>query len=177
MNWHDLFIYEPATGNLIWKVREGTPKMVNKFNKDFAGRCAGSKGYTPTGLPRGIFCRVRSGGNAIDYYAHRIVWEMHNGPIPEGMLIDHINGNAFDNRLLNLRLATHAQNLQNMAIRPSSKSRLKGVYYDKAKRLWSSEIRANGVRYRLGHHVTKGLAAVARAKAAIRYHGEFARFA
>ena len=24
-------------------------------------------------------------------YVHRIIWEMHNGPIPEGMEIDHIN--------------------------------------------------------------------------------------
>jgi hypothetical protein len=179
MNWNQLFSYDEATGSIIWKPRIGTPKMVAAFNRRFAGKIAGTKAYAKAGKagsPRGITVTVRGLGLRGEY-AHRIVWEMGNGPIPEGMVIDHINGNAFDNRLSNLRLATHAQNLQNMRTRPASKSQLKGVRFDKARGLWSAELRANGQRYRLGRFATKGLAAVARAKAAIRYHGEFARFA
>jgi hypothetical protein len=178
MTLTDLFAYDPATGELRWKERQGTPKKVARFNRNSAGRIAGVKAYTGTDkkTPRGIVIRVR-GMASKDQYAHRIIWEMANGPIPDGYLIDHINGNAFDNRLSNLRLATHSQNLHNMKLRPTSASRLKGVRYEKGRNRWSAEIRANGVRHRLGYFQTKGLAAVARAKAAIRFHGSFARFA
>lgn len=36
------------------------------------------------------------------FRVHRLVWEAFNGPIPEGMQINHINENKGDNRLENL---------------------------------------------------------------------------
>lgn len=47
------------------------------------------------------------------YFAHRIIWELHNGAIPDGMEIDHINGDSTDNRIENLRLATREVNTRN----------------------------------------------------------------
>jgi hypothetical protein len=35
---------------------------------------------------------------------HRQVWEEHNGPVPEGLQLHHINGNRLDNRIENLML-------------------------------------------------------------------------
>ena len=45
-------------------------------------------------------------------WMNRIVWTQHNGPIPKGMIIDHINGNPSDNRIENLQCITQKQNCQ-----------------------------------------------------------------
>lgn len=42
---------------------------------------------------------------------HRLVWEAFNGPIPEGMQVNHINEDKHDNRLDNLNLMTPKENV------------------------------------------------------------------
>ena len=46
------------------------------------------------------------------YYEHRLIWAEANGPIPDGYVIHHINGNKKDNRLANLALVTAKENRQ-----------------------------------------------------------------
>lgn len=48
---------------------------------------------------------------------HRLIWVWHNGAIPEGMWVDHINQDKRDNRIENLRLASWAQNLRNTKVK------------------------------------------------------------
>lgn len=38
---------------------------------------------------------------------HRGCWEAHNGPIPDGLEIHHLNGKPEDNRIGNLAMMTH----------------------------------------------------------------------
>ena len=72
--------------------------------------------------------RLHKGGNGLRYYfisaglgsrkdrkqalVHRLVWEAFNGPIPDGMVICHINNDPHDNRLQNLRMATQRSNVR-----------------------------------------------------------------
>lgn len=46
---------------------------------------------------------------------HILVWEAFNGEKPQGMYINHINGNKCDNRLCNLELVSHKENMQKAA--------------------------------------------------------------
>lgn len=48
----------------------------------------------------------------------RIVYEVFVGPIPGGMEIDHVNTVRDDNRVENLRVVTHRDNLLNPLTRP-----------------------------------------------------------
>lgn len=45
-------------------------------------------------------------------YVHRLVWETFNGGIPEGLIINHLDGNKKNNDLSNLELMTHSENIR-----------------------------------------------------------------
>jgi hypothetical protein len=46
-------------------------------------------------------------------FVHRLVYETFKGPIPNGMEIDHFDTNKENNRLENLILCTHKENMNN----------------------------------------------------------------
>ena len=50
-------------------------------------------------------------------YVHRLVWEAFNGPIPEGLQINHLDENKHNNSLSNLSLVTPSENI-NWGSRP-----------------------------------------------------------
>lgn len=121
------------------------------------------------GLTKEGYIRIRL--NGVEYRAHRIVWELHNGKIPEGMLIDHINRIKTDNRIENLRLATQSQNLNNQPGR-SKLGLPKGVQLHNSK--YRAKITINGKSIHLGVFDTPEEAGKAYEDKAIELHGEFA---
>lgn len=48
-------------------------------------------------------------------YVHRVIWEYHNGPIPDGLEIDHKDTNRDNNKIDNLRLVTSKENKENLS--------------------------------------------------------------
>jgi hypothetical protein len=62
--------------------------------------------------------------------------------------IDHIDKNKLNNAWNNLRAASRAQNLTNVAAR--SATGFKGVYWDKRRKKWKSHITHNRKTINLG---------------------------
>lgn len=73
-------------------------------------------------------------GKRIATGAHRIVWTHFNGPIPDGMTINHKNGIKPDNRPLNLELATYSENRRHaLDVLNVNRNRPKGSLHPKTK--------------------------------------------
>ena len=99
---------------------------------------------------------------------HRLVWETFKGPIPDGMHVDHINGDRADNRIENLRVATQSENFRGHR-GVSSKSGYRGVYPVTRSPSWAAILRVNGKGKYGGVYPTKIEAAIARDKLAIKH--------
>lgn len=158
------------TGVLVWKERPRSHFPTNRGWESFNGRLSGSIAGHSERKSKGVYVLIM--GKA--YAAHRIVWAMVNGD-PGDFQIDHIDRNPLNNCPSNLRIATHSENARNCSGKKSSLG-IKGVYMNTNGGLYCAKIRVNGKGMHLGSFPSKGLAAVAYAKASIKYHGRFAFF-
>ena len=94
MNYNELFEY-----------RDG--KLYNKVHRNARapiGAEAGTK--RPDGYRHINF-------NGKFKQSHIVIWEMHNGKVPDGLELDHINRDRADNRIENLRAVTRSVNQHN----------------------------------------------------------------
>ena len=95
--------------------------------------------------------------------------------IPSGYVIDHINGNKFDNRICNLRLATIKENNANRSSKAGSSSIYKGVSFDSSRGKWISSIQIDGKTKHIGRFDNEREAAVAYDLESFKVYGAFAR--
>jgi len=155
-----LLRYDPVTGTLIWRPREG----AKNWNSRHAGKPAGS--LSPNGH------MYTSIGNGTHYRLHRLIWLLVYGePVPA--VIDHKDLDRSNNRVSNLRAASYSQNQANTRKRRHNTTGHKGVYRKRGK--FFARINANGVMVHLGTFDALEEAAAARREATDRLHGEFAR--
>lgn len=104
------------------------------------------------------------------FMAHRIAWALYNGDLPDGVFIDHIDGNKTNNKLNNLRIATKQQNGWNVGLSKQNASGIKGVHFDSYSRMW----RASCQQTKLGRFKTKEEAELAVREFRESAHGCFA---
>jgi len=106
------------------------------------------------------------------FLAHRIIWYILKGPIDSKDRIDHINRDTSDNRIENLRLCTHQQNMCNLQMSPEHKAStgIKGVHANNGSYM--------GRTYHKGKCYTKTFKDIHKAEAWVRakrekLHGEY----
>lgn len=143
-------------GKLIWKIDRKRCKI---------GMRAGC--VNPGNFYRQVYIDNKK------YLEHRIIFLMHYGYLPP--MVDHINQVVGDNRIENLRASDKYTNQQNSGPKQSI-SGLKGARFDKSRNRYLSDIRVFKKRIHLGTYKTAEEAHEAYKVAALKYHGEFARF-
>ena len=110
--------------------------------------------------------------NGKHYLIHRIVFMMHHGYFPE--MIDHIDGNRANNKIENLREATHSQNAHNAKLRCDSAIGKKNIRYIKRDSLWRVDVQVNKNRIYCGSYKDLELAELVAMEARNKFHGQFA---
>lgn len=119
---------------------------------------------------------------------HPYVWTIIDGELvamhrlimgnPEGMHIDHRDGNTLNNCRDNLRACTRSQNKANSKLYKNNRSGFKGVSrVNSTRRPWVALIYRNRKQIFLGRFDTPEEAHEAYKAAAVSIYGEFARFA
>ena len=164
-----LLRYEPETGKLFW--RERTLGTFKNGRHSAAHSCAkwnakhaGKEAFTPTGdagyRQGSIFSKK--------LHAHRVIWAMTHNEWPSEQ-IDHINGIRDDNRLINLRIVSRADNQRNQKRRIDNTSGITGVSWDSKRKKWCAEIQAGGKKHYVGRFDSLHAATVARKQAEHRH--------
>lgn len=112
----------------------------------------------------------RRNGKQRTIFMHRVIMGE-----PDGLQVDHEDGNGLNNRRKNLRRATVSQNQQNSRVRLNNKTGFKGVTYHKQNDRYRATIKAHGKQVSLGCYSTPEEAHLAYQKASIKYYGRFGR--
>lgn len=160
---NECFSYCRDTGVLTWAYRPRHHFKTEPDWKAFLSRSAGKvAGFVSRPKRGGSYLRVKV--NQKIYMCHRLIWVMVHGGIPEGMEIDHINGNGTDNRLNNLRLVTPSGNKKNRSLQSNNKSGYPGVSWDRRMKKWRCQAWSNGGYLGSSSHATLEEAVEARAE-------------
>lgn len=139
----------------IWKFVNGTDEVYsvsnfgrirhNETNHVFKGRTYHVDEYIvePKTWQNPKYLRVdlslnRKEPKRVCKYVHAIVAEHFLGKRPEGLVIDHIDGNSFNNRVDNLRYVTQKENANN----PNTKTKItRHKWTDEEKKRLSDKLK------------------------------------
>lgn len=146
----ELLNYDPETGVFIRLCDYGTAKTG-----DVAG-----------GIDHG-YIQISVLGEK--HFAHRLAWLYIHAVFPANFL-DHINGIRSDNRICNLREATHSENSQNQALNRRNTSGFQGVCQDKRDGKYTARVTHHGKTFSFGYHDTPELANAAQIAGKAKLH-------
>ncbi len=160
-----IFSYNKKTGLLRWKINK-TSELKNHLQ--IMAKAGDVAGWADPNGYRHVMLRGRK------RLATWVIWMIVHGRYPL-CTIDHRNLVTGDDRIKNLREATHREQRYNCGIRSNNISGHKGVSWSNQKGQWRATIKSNGKQVHLGFFADAARAGAAYRKAAPIYHGEFAR--
>lgn len=149
------FLFDYKDGELYWK--------FSLSSKSPKGCIAGS-------IKNDKYRRIAI--NKKPYLAHRLIFMMFHGYMPK--IVDHIDGNRINNRIENLREATHSQNQWNAGKNKNNTSGYKNVTWNTRKSKWLVNIRTHKKDIHIGYFDDIELADLVAQEARDKYHGQFA---
>jgi hypothetical protein len=158
--------FDYVDGKLIWKQRPIHHFQDEWRQRIFNSRQAGSVAGT-----------LISGYQMVNFVGrrmsvHRLVFLWHHGFLPDEL--DHIDRNPLNNRIENLRPASHSDNCKNRSLYASNTSGFKGVSFHKSSGKWSASIRIGNKSQHLGLFKDINEAVSKRRDAELLNFGEFA---
>jgi len=152
-----------------FKYMKGNLYQIKNYNQSTTTR----KLFKPVGcLDDGYLITIIEGKK---FRVSHLIWLYKKGTLPpKGKILDHKNLKRNDNRIVNLRLATRAENNRN---RDGFKrvSKFKGVSKNSQSKNFAATIAVDRKKIHIGSFDTEEKAAVAYNKAARKFHGKFAR--
>lgn len=154
--------YDPATGVFVWK-----EVLSNRVKVGSVSGQVDTHGHRIIQL------------NNWRYLAHRLAWFYVHKVWPRDE-IDHKNLLKDDNRIDNLREATHQQNVRNVGRKSHNKTGFKGVmvhpfYKNRVPKKYVAQITIDGIPQYLGIFDTPEEAHAAYVAASIKHHKEYGR--
>jgi hypothetical protein len=159
--WSEVFdVWGYREGQIYWKVKAGRGVSVKRPG-DVVATAPDPQGYHYVTWQRK------------HYAVHRVVFLLVNGYLPD--CIDHIDGNASNNVVENLRAATRLQNQHNRRVNARCKTGVKNVTPHQNK--WQVRFSIAGKTHHFGCYGTVEEATAVAAKVRRELHGEFARHA
>lgn len=153
-NWLN---YNPETGILTWRRSPGP-----RSPEDSVAGSLNGDGYLTIQFSNK------------SYQAHRIAWYLHYKTDPGELEIDHDNGIKTDNRISNLRPATHQQNSFNSTKSSTNTSGIKGISWDSKSASWRARVMINSKSVHVGRFHTIEQAQKAIEFKRLELHKEFA---
>lgn len=146
-------LVEYRDGNLYWKVDQGRVK------KGMLAGCVCGR-YRKVMLDKKL------------YSVSRVIYFLHYGELPE--VVDHINGNPQDNRIVNLRGCTYADNNRNSRTPSTNTSGVKNVYWHKRDKKWMVRLSIDGKTRYFGSYSDLNEAKERAEEMRIKHYGKFA---
>lgn len=125
IDFRDYFVVDPdSPTGLRWRGDVARMYTTKQSGTSVAGQPAGVKRIIK-GRSDSIVVLLRRK----IYIVSRVIWEMVRGPIPEGYIIDHLDGNALNNKIENLACKTRGENMQNRKLDKRNNTGVPGISY------------------------------------------------
>ena len=171
----ECFSYAPDTGILTWRERPldhfSCRALGEDFNRRWAGQPAGTVARQKYGSAR-ILVKL----NCASFQSARLIWALQTGKTIFNA-IDHIDGDATNNRWGNLREVTTIQNGQNRTHKSKSEGGVVGVNLCRRTGKWRAGVTLNKKYVWLGHYENHEEAVDKVMSFKRKHFGEFARHA